>query len=153
MSLLNRTQLVALDLANNAATFGGALNTINFGGLTSIQVIDLSENAFTGAIPASLVSRGTLTDLNLSQNGLTGQVPAFGSTPIPGLQALDLATNGMSGEILLVIAGLPAAMELTFCGNAGLLIGGGTVAPPPGPALDLYNFVNPKDPAWHTVCP
>ncbi|XP_040864371.1 protein STRUBBELIG-RECEPTOR FAMILY 3 isoform X2 [Glycine max] len=63
----------------------------------------LSDNQFTGSIPASLSTLTELTDMSLNGNLLTGEIPdAFQS--LTQLINLDLSNNNLSGE-------LPPSME------------------------------------------
>ncbi|XP_068336352.1 receptor-like protein 7 [Pyrus communis] len=64
-----------------------------------LKLIDLSGNKFDGEIPAGVIGnlRG-LVLLNLSNNGLTGQIPSsLGNLNM--LESLDLSHNQLSGRI------------------------------------------------------
>ncbi|KAG4961015.1 hypothetical protein JHK87_037648 [Glycine soja] len=69
----------------------------------TLQHFFLSDNQFTGSIPASLSTLTELTDMSLNDNLLTGEIPdAFQS--LTQLINLDLSNNNLSGE-------LPPSME------------------------------------------
>ncbi|RZB83554.1 Protein STRUBBELIG-RECEPTOR FAMILY 3 isoform B [Glycine soja] len=69
----------------------------------TLQHFFLSDNQFTGSIPASLSTLTELTDMSLNGNLLTGEIPdAFQS--LTQLINLDLSNNNLSGE-------LPPSME------------------------------------------
>ena len=67
--------------------------------LVGLRNLDLSHNGLTGEIPEELGSLGRhLHNLDLSHNGLTGEIPEeLGS--LGGLQVLILSNNGLTGEI------------------------------------------------------
>nr|XP_051220990.1 receptor like protein 22-like [Lolium perenne] len=66
--------------------------------LTTLTVIDLSNNSFDGTIPASLGKLISLLILNMSGNAFTGVIPPeFGGMTL--LESLDLSQNQLSGDI------------------------------------------------------
>ncbi|KAH7575491.1 hypothetical protein JRO89_XS02G0122900 [Xanthoceras sorbifolium] len=72
-----------------------------------ITSILLSNNKFTGEIPASIANLKGLQTLNLSYNDLQGHIPpSMGN--LTALESLDLSYNKLSGEIPQQLA------ELTF---------------------------------------
>jgi len=66
--------------------------------LRTIVVIDVSDNAFYGAIPQSIGDLVLLSALNMSHNVLTGPIPSRLGT-LNQLESLDLSSNGLSGDI------------------------------------------------------
>ena len=60
--------------------------------------LDLSDNNLTGAIPAQLGSLARLTTLDLSDNNLTGAIPAQLGNPAR-LTTLNLSDNNLTGAI------------------------------------------------------
>ena len=64
------TTLILLDLSNN--DFTGAVPPI--GQLTSLQTLELEGNSFSGPLP-ELAGFDSLTVVNFQQNQLTGQQP------------------------------------------------------------------------------
>ncbi|KAM3198065.1 hypothetical protein ACQJBY_073262 [Aegilops geniculata] len=81
--------------------------------LTTLTVIDLSNNSFDGTIPGSLGRLISLHVLNMSGNAFTGDIPQeFGG--MTQLESLDLSQNQLSGDI-------PEALtNLTFLGILNL---------------------------------
>ncbi|VAH71566.1 unnamed protein product [Triticum turgidum subsp. durum] len=81
--------------------------------LTTLTVIDLSNNSFDGTIPESLGRLTSLHVLNMSGNAFTGDIPQeFGR--MTQLESLDLSQNQLSGDI-------PDALtNLTFLGILNL---------------------------------
>jgi hypothetical protein len=66
--------------------------------LTTLTVIDFSNNRLVGNIPESIGMLVSLRVLNLSHNALTGNLPAeLGG--MTALESLDLSCNQLSGEI------------------------------------------------------
>jgi hypothetical protein len=47
--------------------------------LVNLEILDLSNNSFSGAIPSSLTKMSALTQLQLSNNNLSGDLPSFAS--------------------------------------------------------------------------
>ncbi|XP_072150010.1 LOW QUALITY PROTEIN: receptor-like protein 33 [Setaria viridis] len=66
--------------------------------LSALVHIDVSDNAFHGAIPKSIGHLVLLNGVNMSHNALTGPIPPqFGA--LKQLESLDLSSNDLSGEI------------------------------------------------------
>ncbi|KAL6661802.1 hypothetical protein ACP70R_001186 [Stipagrostis hirtigluma subsp. patula] len=68
----------------------------DFAGMGSLKKIHLSNNNFTGPIPASLADVPKLLELNLNGNKFQGKIPDF---PQKELQNVNLADNELEGEI------------------------------------------------------
>ncbi|KAJ4821248.1 Leucine-rich receptor-like protein kinase family protein [Rhynchospora pubera] len=67
-------------------------------GMALLQNLDLSENSISGELPASIGSLKSLSMLNLSHNNISGQIPvSIGSMLV--LTTLDLSSNNLSGNI------------------------------------------------------
>ncbi|KAM0906434.1 hypothetical protein ACQ4PT_016753 [Festuca glaucescens] len=81
--------------------------------LTTLTLIDLSDNSFDGTVPESLGRLISLLGLNMSGNAFTGVIPQeFGGMTL--LESLDLSRNQLSGDI-------PEALtNLTFLGILNL---------------------------------
>eukprot|EP00898_Chlorokybus_atmophyticus_P006395 jgi/Chlat1/6757/Chrsp50S06449 len=89
------SQITQLNL-NNLALRG--IIRPEIGQLSSLQILDLSQNSFYSGVPSSLAQLTSLTTLNLSQNRLTGYLhDAIWS--LPRLQLLDLSNNKLSGTL------------------------------------------------------
>lgn len=127
--LFEMQSLMVLKMSNSGLS--GTIPT-TAGDLSTITYLNLSGNAITGGIPSSIQNlpletlsvgdnpnlfdsdggsfpdflneMSTLTELNLSNTGLSGEIPSFGSTDFPALTALDLSKNKLTGVIPLVMA-------------------------------------------------
>ena len=102
---LSETAVVFLffNLKNLTGSIPEVLGTI-----ATISQVDLSHNALTGTIPASLLQAWSpgLTDLDLSLNRLTGTLPTeIGACHT--LQWLDLSVNALTGSIPRAVWSLP----------------------------------------------
>ncbi|GKU95420.1 hypothetical protein SLEP1_g8784 [Rubroshorea leprosula] len=67
-------------------------------GLSSIRVLTLFGNQFSGNIPREYAQLQTLWKINVSSNALSGSIPDF-IGDLPGIRFLDFSRNGYSGEI------------------------------------------------------
>ncbi|KAK8613958.1 hypothetical protein V6N13_122339 [Hibiscus sabdariffa] len=67
-------------------------------GLSSIRVLTLFGNRFSGNIPPEYSLLQTLWKINVSSNALSGPIPGFIGN-LPSIRFLDLSKNGYSGEI------------------------------------------------------
>ncbi|XP_021736803.1 probable LRR receptor-like serine/threonine-protein kinase At4g20940 [Chenopodium quinoa] len=100
-SLIGQTQLFenlkVLDLSYNM--FSGDLPEFNF--VYDLEVLRLSNNRFSGFVPNDLLKGDPvlLTELDLSGNNLTGSIGIIMSTT---LRTLNLSSNGLSGELPLL---------------------------------------------------
>jgi len=66
--------------------------------LTTLVLIDISNNSFYGIIPEDVGDLLLLRSLNMSHNALEGPIPVqFGT--LKQLESLDLSSNELSGEI------------------------------------------------------
>ncbi|XP_059430118.1 receptor-like protein 2 [Corylus avellana] len=88
------SQLKVLDLSYNNL-FGDTS-----GWPSSIQIVDISSNQFTETIQSSFLQRAwRLTDLNVSNNSLTGPIPSFPCINSSLVRLLDFSHNHHSGHI------------------------------------------------------
>ncbi|KAK4253333.1 hypothetical protein QN277_010655 [Acacia crassicarpa] len=87
---------IFLSLSNNS--FHGHIPTF-FCNFSSLQVLDLSLNNFSGSIPSCLMAMTeTLAILNLRKNGLRGVIPDEFPT-LCALRTLDLNGNQLDGPM------------------------------------------------------
>ncbi|KAF7013474.1 hypothetical protein CFC21_027556 [Triticum aestivum] len=93
ISLWNLTSLAALSLARNSLT--GDIHP-EICELTSLQMLDLSDNYFLGLIP-HCSSTLPLRFLNISGNSLSGSPNAFFNSSF--ITALDLSRNQFAGNL------------------------------------------------------
>jgi Leucine-rich repeat (LRR) protein len=83
--------------------YGNALNgklPTELGALELLHSLDLSENQFTGSLPAELNSLANLKIFAIHQtdgNKLGGPLPAFDG--FPNLKELNLESNSFTGKI------------------------------------------------------
>lgn len=92
----NCTNLQYLDLSHNALS---APLPNEFSSLRNLQHLLLGSNQIVGYSPNSLCSTaGSLLQLNLSQNNLTGTFP-LSLTNCSSLQQLDLSMNQLTGNL------------------------------------------------------
>lgn len=101
-SLIGQTQLFenlkVFDLSYNFLS--GELPEFNF--VYDLEVLRLSNNRFSGFVPNDLLKGDPLllTELDLSGNNLTGSIGIIMSTT---LRTLNLSSNGLSGELPILI--------------------------------------------------
>ncbi|KAJ6976509.1 hypothetical protein NC653_028600 [Populus alba x Populus x berolinensis] len=65
---------------------------------STIRILDLSKNNFTGEIPKVIGKLKALQQLNLSHNSLTGQIQSSLGN-LTNLESLDLSSNLLTGRI------------------------------------------------------
>ncbi|KAF3788746.1 putative LRR receptor-like serine/threonine-protein kinase [Nymphaea thermarum] len=89
---LGRLRLLQLKCANLTGPIPDG-----FRNLTTLQWLDLSENALTGSIPTGLFQLPNLASVFLNDNDLTGEIPR----PIMSvrLTQIDLSSNRLTGTI------------------------------------------------------
>ncbi|KAI5560272.1 hypothetical protein BDE02_16G036600 [Populus trichocarpa] len=93
-SLYEWKELNVLDLSNNQ--FSGMLSR-SFVNFTYLGVLDLSKNHFKGPIPKDFCKLGRLEYLDLSENNLSGYIPSCFSPP--PLTHVHLSKNRLSGPL------------------------------------------------------
>ncbi|CAN6552804.1 unnamed protein product [Malus baccata var. baccata] len=86
-----------------------------------IRIVDLSSNQFNGTTPSSFLQRAwNLSNLNVSNNLLEGQMPSFNCSYSPFVRSLDFSHNDFSGIIPLGL-GNCSKLELFRAGFNNLL--------------------------------
>lgn len=90
--------------------------------LTELEVLDVSENKFTGELPESWGALTGLKEVNLSGNHLEGELPR-GWSSMKSIQFLDLSKNELSGGIPDEWVELEALTELDLSENNALCNG------------------------------
>ncbi|CAN6552798.1 unnamed protein product [Malus baccata var. baccata] len=86
-----------------------------------IRIVDLSSNQFNGTTPSSFLQRAwNLSNLNVSNNLLEGQIPSFNCSYSPFVRSLDFSHNDFSGIIPLGL-GNCSKLELFRAGFNNLL--------------------------------
>ncbi|XP_048429954.1 LRR receptor-like serine/threonine-protein kinase GHR1 [Pyrus x bretschneideri] len=116
--------LKVLDLSYNQLS--GELPGFNF--VYDLEVLKLSNNRFTGDIPNGLLKGDSLvvSELDLSGNNLSGPINMITST---NLRFLNLSSNGLTGELPL-LTGSCAVLDLSnnkFEGNLTRMVKWGNI--------------------------
>ncbi|XP_017982778.1 PREDICTED: probable inactive receptor kinase At5g10020 [Theobroma cacao] len=88
----------------------------NIGSILSLEFLDLSSNAFHGAIPSGIVNLKNLVLLNLSSNHFEGTFPS-GFSNLKRLKYLDLRSNGFSGDIMNLLSQLESVVHVDLSSN------------------------------------
>ncbi|OMO84547.1 hypothetical protein COLO4_21977 [Corchorus olitorius] len=112
VSGLSRVTEVSLD----SAGYSGSLSSAPWNNLPYLQTLDVSNNFFSGWIPASLANLTRLTRLGLSRNTFSGEIPAsIGS--LSSLEELYLDNNNIQGSIPTSFNGLVSLRRLEIQSN------------------------------------
>ncbi|KAF5189189.1 Leucine-rich receptor-like protein kinase family protein [Thalictrum thalictroides] len=111
--------LKVLDLSYNQLS--GELPEFNF--VYELETLRLGNNLFSGLVPNGLLKGDSLVlkELDLSSNNLTGTVSMISST---SLRVLNLSSNGVSGELPLLVVDC-VVLDLSrnqFTGNLSRLV-------------------------------
>ncbi|KAK2980044.1 hypothetical protein RJ640_002228 [Escallonia rubra] len=90
--------------------------------LTSLSVLDLSDNNFISSVPQWLFNISTLVDLELGSSSVKGLYPHLASGNFCGFRKLGLEDNDIMGEISEVVRNLAGCTEdsldeLSLAGN------------------------------------
>ncbi|KAL4300630.1 hypothetical protein AHAS_Ahas17G0220100 [Arachis hypogaea] len=83
---------------------------------TSLKVLDLSGNSFSGTLPSDIGNLFMLEELRVANNSLHGEVPS-GIVNCRFLRVLDLQGNRFSGSIPSFLAELGNLKMLSLAGN------------------------------------
>lgn len=95
--LQNSDKLQVLDLSSNNLT--GSISGLKFdNSCNSLLQIDLSQNGITGNIPSSLSNCSNLKTLSFSSNKFTGEIPKT-FRELHSLERMDVSNNNLSGWI------------------------------------------------------
>lgn len=138
-TLLNLTNLFILDISRNK--FGGeiqeifgkfkqlkflllhtnfyvkGLNTSGIFTLTNLTRLELSNNNFSGPLPAEISRMSGLIFLTLSNNNFNGTIPSeLGK--LSKLQALELSSNSFTGQIPPSLGNLKSLLWLMLANNS-----------------------------------
>ncbi|XP_074578437.1 probably inactive leucine-rich repeat receptor-like protein kinase At5g48380 isoform X2 [Curcuma longa] len=114
LGLQNCTSLTGLDLSNN--NFSGPIPADIAKRIQFVTSLDLSFNNFSGEIPPNLSDCSYLNALKLQHNQLTGQIPwQLGS--LARLKDFDVSNNHLSGQIPNFAYSISAS---SFASNDGL---------------------------------
>ncbi|KAL8526614.1 hypothetical protein ACS0TY_015715 [Phlomoides rotata] len=83
---------------------------------TRLQILDFSNNGFSGGIPSCLLEK-TLRTLNLRRNKFDGQIPDTFPVGCP-LETLDLSRNVLRGKVPKTLERCTELVVLNFSHNA-----------------------------------
>nr|XP_010917584.3 receptor-like protein EIX1 [Elaeis guineensis] len=110
-------EMAYLDLSYNL--FSGTIPPGFMETMHRLTSLLLSNNLLHGTIPSSICNSTTLHVLDLSNNSITGGLPACqGKSPFPGLEILNLANNNLSGKIPDSIGQLGSLQKLHLNHNS-----------------------------------
>ncbi|TKY73949.1 LRR receptor serine/threonine-protein kinase IRK [Spatholobus suberectus] len=129
-SMANCTKLSALDVSRNSMSGGlplwifksengpsgrkkSPLFSLAEVAVQSLQVLDLSHNAFSGEITDAVAGLSCLQVLNLANNSLRGPIPAA-IGELKTCSSLDLSYNKLNGSIPWEIGGAVSLKELVL---------------------------------------
>nr|POF00881.1 putative lrr receptor-like serine/threonine-protein kinase [Quercus suber] len=87
-----------LEFSASENNFNGTISSSMFGSNCNLQVLDLSENGFTGKIPAEMGSISSLQALYLGNNSFSNDIPDS-LLNLNNLTFLDLSRNKFGGNI------------------------------------------------------
>ncbi|KAF3435456.1 hypothetical protein FNV43_RR22545 [Rhamnella rubrinervis] len=103
------------ELALKANSLSGFISKSSFEGLTQLEVVELSENSFTGTLQAWFFLLPSIQQVDLANNSLTRveiSSPAAGSTS--DLVAVDLSFNRIEGYAPVNFAAYPLLSSLSL---------------------------------------
>ena len=97
--------------------FSEELSDDTFAGWPKLKQLDLSDNDFSGTLPASLLNHDHITVLDLHDNNLIGPIPDIPSKKGHKLNFLALHKNGLTGPIPTTIKHLTGLTDLDLSDN------------------------------------
>lgn len=103
-----------LEIALKSNSLSGFISKTSFDGLTQLEVVELSENSFTGTLQVWFFLLPALQQVNLANNSLT-RVEI--SKPVNGnsdLVAIDLSFNKIEGDLPVSLADYPLLSSLSM---------------------------------------
>ncbi|KAJ0010692.1 hypothetical protein Pint_33873 [Pistacia integerrima] len=104
--------LLELALKNNSLS--GVISKTPFDGLSQLEVVELSENSFTGTLKAWFFLLPSIQQVNLANNKLTGVEIAKPLNGSSDLVAVDLGFNKIEGYLPENLADYPLLSSLTM---------------------------------------
>ncbi|XP_010418476.1 PREDICTED: putative inactive receptor-like protein kinase At1g64210 [Camelina sativa] len=111
----NRDRVVSVRLP--AVGFNGLIPPFTISRLSSLKVLSLRKNHFTGDFPSDFINLNNLTHLYLQHNRFSGPLPSILSE-LKNLKVLDLSNNGFNGSIPASLSGLTSLRVLNLANNS-----------------------------------
>ncbi|CAM0956853.1 unnamed protein product [Alopecurus aequalis] len=102
-------------LSRNSSNSSGA--GAAFCRLLSLQILDLSNNHFTGELPDCWWNMQALQFMDLSNNSFSGEIPMAKASHNCSLESLHLAGNSFTGAFPLVLRGCDSLATLDIGNN------------------------------------
>lgn len=113
-SICDLSSIEVLDLSNNSLS-GNILSCLGKFSNT-LSVLDLRMNNFTGAFPESFAKGNSLRTLNLNGNKLEGSLPRL-LLNCEKLEILDIGNNQINGSFPFLLESLPELQVLILRSN------------------------------------
>lgn len=114
VALGDLSSLEYLSLSNNKLT---GVVPLSLAYCNALSALDLRGNSFTGSIPQGVFDIG-LKEVDLSRNGFSGIIPPGSSRLFESLQVLDLSQNKLTGNIPAEIGLFSSLRYLNISWNA-----------------------------------
>ncbi|KAM4099565.1 hypothetical protein ACJW30_05G001000 [Castanea mollissima] len=112
-NLNSLTSLTILDMSNN--NLGGG---IPYALPPNLQQLNLANNNFNGQLPYSISQMTSLITLNVGHNQLQNQLSdIFGSGKLTSLTTMDLSFNSLSGDLPEGLSSLPSMTSMYLQNN------------------------------------
>jgi PKD repeat protein len=90
-------QLTKIDISSNQ--FTGKLSTANISSLPLLRILKLNTNEFSGEFPYQMAQNNFLLSIDVHDNSLSGNLPQWEATTTYQLNALNIRSNAVYGEI------------------------------------------------------
>ncbi|KAM6540794.1 hypothetical protein CsatB_005241 [Cannabis sativa] len=103
-----------LELALKRNSLSGPLSKSSFDGSTQLEVIELSENSFTGTLQSWFFLLPSIQQVNLANNSLTGVEISSPTAGQSDVVAVDLGFNRIEGYVPVNFAAYPLLSSLTL---------------------------------------
>ncbi|XP_047320312.1 receptor-like protein Cf-9 [Impatiens glandulifera] len=136
-SICNMNSLELLDLSQNELE--GPIHPCFANFSTSLSVLDLRNNNFSGGIPATCAENNMLTILSLNGNQLQGPIPESLSL-CNNLQVVDVGNNMINGTFPIWVDALPRLEVLVLRSNKFHGFLNISMTPSPFPELRIFDI-------------
>ncbi|XP_058092576.1 MDIS1-interacting receptor like kinase 2-like [Magnolia sinica] len=122
-----------IEISLPSAGVQGKLHNLSFSSFPNLLRLNLSDNTLTGTIPADIGTLSRLVSLNISMNNLSGVLP-LSIANLSHLSELDIWSNEITGPIPPSLGNLKNLFELALSQN--------NLTGPIPPALEVGNLMN-----------